>query len=46
MSPHLTGGDLALGMEIRDKVSNFVADMINCLRNNTNHTRVNISKLY
>jgi tRNA G46 methylase TrmB len=41
MSPHLNTEDLALGMEIRDKVSHFVADKIKTLRVNTNHTKVN-----
>jgi tRNA (guanine-N7-)-methyltransferase len=41
MSPHLNSEDLAIGMEIRDKVSHFVADKIKTLRVNTNHTKYN-----
>ena len=40
MSPYLSQEDLALGMEIRDRVSNFVGDKIKTLRVNTNHTKV------
>jgi tRNA (guanine-N7-)-methyltransferase len=35
MSPFLQEGDLALGMEIRDKVSNYVMDRINSIRINS-----------
>ena len=42
MSPHLAEGDLALGMEIRDKVANFVSERIKILRCNSNHTKVSI----
>ena len=41
MSPHLGPEDMALGMEIRDKVSNFVGDKIKSLRVNSGHTKVN-----
>ena len=41
MSNSLGGEDLALGMEIRDKVSNFVAEKIKTIRVNSNHTEYN-----
>lgn len=40
MSPHLDNGSLALGMEIRDKVSVFVSDKIKTLRVNSGHKEV------
>ncbi len=41
MSPYLPEDNLVLGMEIRDKVSNFVGDKIRSLRINANHTQYN-----
>ena len=41
MSPHLGPDDLALGMEIRDKVTNFVSEKIKTLRINSNHKQFN-----
>ncbi len=41
MSKSLHSEDLALGMEIRDKVSNFVGDKIKTLRVNSGHTEYN-----
>lgn len=41
MSQHLEKDDLALGMEIRDKVSVFVSDKIKTLRVNSGHKEVN-----
>lgn len=35
MSPYLKENDLALGMEIRDKVTSYVTDRIQALRNNS-----------
>jgi tRNA (guanine-N7-)-methyltransferase len=40
MAPHLKENDLALGMEIRDKVTNFVAEKIKTLRVNSHHKQV------
>lgn len=40
MSEKLENDDLALGMEIRDKVSNFVSDKIKSLRRNSHHLKV------
>lgn len=40
MAPHLDTEDLALGMEIRDKVTNFVGDKIKSLRINSGHKQV------
>jgi tRNA (guanine-N7-)-methyltransferase len=40
MSPHLDKDSLALGMEIRDKVTNFVSEKIKTLRVNSKHTEV------
>jgi tRNA (guanine-N7-)-methyltransferase len=39
MSTSLGPEDLALGMEIRDKVSNFVGDKIKSLRVNSDHSQ-------
>jgi tRNA (guanine-N7-)-methyltransferase len=41
MSPHLGIEDLALGMEIRDKVTNFVSEKIKSLRVNSDHKNFN-----
>ncbi len=41
MSQSLSPEDLALGMEIRDKVSNFVGDKIKTLRVNSRHMQYN-----
>ena len=46
MSPHLDKGDFALGMEIRDKVTNFVGDKIQTLRINSGHKEVRITNLF
>ena len=35
MSPFLEENDIALGMEIRDKVTNYVSDRINAIRQNS-----------
>jgi len=40
MSPILDSESLALGMEIRDKVSVFVSDKIKTLRVNSGHKEV------
>ena len=40
ISPYLNENSLALGMELRDKVSEYVADKIRSLRINSNHTKV------
>jgi tRNA (guanine-N7-)-methyltransferase len=41
MSKHLDSESLALGMEIRDKVTNFVSEKIKTLRINTGHREYN-----
>jgi tRNA (guanine-N7-)-methyltransferase len=41
MSPHLSSNDLALGMEIRDKVTTFCGERIRTLRINSNHKEYN-----
>lgn len=46
MSSVMGKDDLALGMEIRDKVSNFVAEKIRTLRINSGNTKVCIKLLY
>jgi tRNA G46 methylase TrmB len=40
MSKDLGPDDVALGMEIRDKVTNFVGEKIKTLRVNSSHTQV------
>jgi tRNA (guanine-N7-)-methyltransferase len=42
MAPYLGPEDIALGMEIRDKVTNFVGDKIKTLRINSGHKQVSI----
>jgi tRNA (guanine-N7-)-methyltransferase len=41
MSKHLDPESLALGMEIRDKVTNFVSEKIKTLRINSGHKEFN-----
>jgi tRNA (guanine-N7-)-methyltransferase len=41
MSKYLDSESLALGMEIRDKVTNFVSEKIKILRTNSNHKEYN-----
>jgi tRNA (guanine-N7-)-methyltransferase len=41
MSKHLDNDSLALGMEIRDKVTNFVSEKIKILRTNSGHKDYN-----
>jgi tRNA (guanine-N7-)-methyltransferase len=43
LSPYLGIDELALGMEIRDKVSVFVSDKIKTLRVNSGHKEVFIN---
>jgi hypothetical protein len=40
MAPYLEPEDLALGLEIRDKVTNFVGEKIKTLRINSGHKQV------
>jgi tRNA G46 methylase TrmB len=40
MAPYLGPEDIALGMEIRDKVTNFVGEKIKTLRINSGHKQV------
>jgi len=42
MAPYLGPEDLALGMEIRDKVTNYVGEKIKTLRINSGHKQVRI----